>query len=1000
MIFINFSYKLIGILILVSFSTLTYGQYSWVKYYDSPDSSRFIIDIEPTQDGGYYIAASLSWSNAPGHYDNNPLLIRVDSDGDVIWERQYPSLNRSFKEVEELPNGGAMLLLGGHQNSMGELAGTDVMTTTSTGAIDWTQTYISSPGMSHISFSMFGEGIESTNDGNFLVIDYNGSALKITPSGTELWRTETILGDYPLIISNLGDNIVDIGNDNFVLVGRENNSGASNLMAKIINDTGVVASVELDSMDTKGIAVIRTSDQALLFVGNPDYSVNDTLTLIKTDDNLNTLWRKKHLLPIPYSHHSTIDVWNIQEADNGEIWCLVGGTSGHNGNPEFAWIYVFDPGGNYVKTILASDALNFSGVDHYAYPQSIGVRLGNPPAELLKSVNNELTIGLTAYHYNPTTYTKLRESIVFAKLDSSGAIYSTLDGFVYADYNNDCNYNTGDLPFDQVIVEAQRVSDGFTFYGVSDTNGYYSLFVDTGSYTITSHLPYPIYWQACTNTTSVVFNGQNRQTVDLGMEEIVHCPLLSIDLSAPYLRATGGGSAYTISVCNTGSANSTNTLVEIDFDPRLNISSSSIPIVNQVGNQYHFNIGNVDVGACMQFSVQVIADTTVLPHQTLCTEAYVYPDSICIPNYWSGPIIDVDGSCINDTVFFEISNKGSSMGSTLEYYVFEDHVMMRQGTFQLGNGTTKLIAQEALPGRTYRLSAKQEVGFPPLLGDILATDVVEACVLNSNGTFNSGFVNQFSNGHSNPFIAIDCQPIRSAYDPNDKSAQPIGYQSQHYIDTNTTIDYKVRFQNTGNDTAFYVMIKDTLSPYLNPGSLIMGASSHPYTWQILNGNILKVTFFHIKLVDSLTNEPLSHGFFRYSIRQKPNNPVGTVINNSAAIYFDYNPPIITNTTFHTISESFITINLTTEKLYQDAVQVMVYPNPFKEQTTLEVEGKEYETLTLQVYDLSGRLVQTLGARHSSTIKIDRQNLIQGVYIYKLKGNGAPISTGKLVIQAH
>ncbi|MBK9320620.1 MAG: hypothetical protein IPM91_18720 [Bacteroidetes bacterium] len=51
----------------------------------------------------------------------------------------------------------------------------------------------------------------------------------------------------------------------------------------------------------------------------------------------------------------------------------------------------------------------------------------------------------------------------------------------------------------------------------------------------------------------------------------------------------------------------------------------------------------------------------------------------------------------------------------------------------------------------------------------------------------------------------------------------------------------------------------------------------------------------VLLVDSNTNEPLSHGFVRYRIQPKTNLSAGDSITNFAAIYFDFNEPVITNT---------------------------------------------------------------------------------------------------------
>ena len=978
--------KLIYLLILLSCSSLAYGQYGWVKHYESLGFDQYLYDIVSTQDGGYFMAGETYSSTLS---TNNALLIRLDSDGDVVWRKEYPTLSGgTIFSVEELPNGGAIFVYEAAPTQ------TRVAGTTPTGTVVWDQNYVGNPTSTFGSYTSC--DLKRTSDGNFILHDSHGSIFKITPSGTILWTAEASdLLNAPHL-SPHGNNIIEVSPDTFVLLGGQEVGAATgnlNMQALLVDGTGVLKRSTLAPVDLPGISAIKTSDQLLVFCGNGNNNASDTLLLIKTDLELNPIWTRKHLIDT-----YPIDVWAIEEAKNGELWCLASEDYG-GGAPSFVFIYVFDASGNYLRKINVSTDIQTTSNEYVTYGQfSLSIGGGGSRATLIKSKDGHLVLGVDVSHFGVGYPPFGHHGFAHVKIDTSSQISPTLMGKAFADYNTDCTFNTGDSLFGHCIVQATRVSDGQTHYAVSNVLGTYSMLVDTGTFTIQTTLPNPFYWQACPQQ-SVTFSGQIVDTLNLGIQQIATCPLLQVDLAAPFLRSTNGGSAYTVSVCNFGTANSPNTTVAVDFDSLLTITSASAAILSQVGNRYTFDVGNLAVAACTSFTVQVVVDTAVQFGQTLCTEARVYPDSICLPNYWAGPVIEVDGSCINDTLFFEITNTGSTMTSALTYYVFEDHVMMRQGTFQLNNGGIQPVIQPALPGKTYRLSAEQPPGIPYLFEGPLVTKAIEGCLPNSNGSFNTGFINQFSNGYRHPFTAIDCQVGIGAYDPNDKSAQPEGYQSQHQIDTTTIIDYKIRFQNTGNDTAFYVMIKDTLSPYLDPSSLQMGASSHPYTWTLQGDAVLKVTFPNIKLVDSTANEPLSHGFFRYSIRQTPNNPAGTVINNRAAIYFDYNPPIITNTTFHTISEDFVTIILTTEKRYQEEVEVTVYPNPFQEGTTLAVEGQEYESLTLHVYDVSGRVVQTLQATNSSVIKINRQHLAQGVYLYTLQGDGCPISTGKLVVQA-
>lgn len=570
-----------------------------------------------------------------------------------------------------------------------------------------------------------------------------------------------------------------------------------------------------------------------------------------------------------------------------------------------------------------------------------------------------------------------------------------VEGRVFVDDNNNCILDTLEAGLQGQIVEFDKRGQK-RYFSTVDSFGNYEAYLDTGTYTMTV-LSSSNYWQGCQTPQLITVDTTMVQTVNWGLRAAILCPLMEVDLSAPFLRQTNGGSSYQINYCNQGTVTAGNAYVEVNIDPDLHVLNTSIPITNQSGSIYTFNLGDVPAGRCGGFTIQVLVDSSALVGQTYCTEAHVYPDSIC-GNSWQGADMDVASQCNSDSIWFTITNNGTTMASPSTYYVFEDNIMMRQNPFQLGAGGSVNVVQPVIQGRTYRINVDQMSGYPSILGDPFVTTAREDCAPLPDGSFNRGFITQFSNGNSSPFIAVDCQQSRAAYDPNDKAAQPEGYGSAHHIENYIDLDYKIRFQNTGTDTAFNVVILDTLSAYLNIGSLTMGASSHPYTWTIQDGNVLKVSFANIMLPDSNVNEPLSHGFFRYRIEQAPSNPIGTVINNSAAIYFDFNAPIITNTTWHTIGANFFDIDVSVDKVLDEQIDVLVYPNPFNQVTTIEVKGKEYETLELQVFDVTGRAVDATRDYQKNRIQLSRGQLQPGIYLYQLVGDDQLINTGKIIVQ--
>lgn len=145
--------------------------------------------------------------------------------------------------------------------------------------------------------------------------------------------------------------------------------------------------------------------------------------------------------------------------------------------------------------------------------------------------------------------------------------------------------------------------------------------------------------------------------------------------------------------------------------------------------------------------------------------------------------------------------------------------------------------------------------------------------------------------------------IGGPYDPNNKISYPQGVGTNGYIDTNTLfLTYEVNFQNTGTAPAVNVYVIDSLSEHLDWSSVQILSESHPMKLIQYDENKLKFQFSNINLPDSNANEPESHGSFMYRVKLKDNLPVGTAIENTAHIFFDYNEPIVTNTTINTIHD--------------------------------------------------------------------------------------------------
>jgi hypothetical protein len=197
----------------------------------------------------------------------------------------------------------------------------------------------------------------------------------------------------------------------------------------------------------------------------------------------------------------------------------------------------------------------------------------------------------------------------------------------------------------------------------------------------------------------------------------------------------------------------------------------------------------------------------------------------------------------------------------------------------------------------------------------------------------------------------------NSYDPNEISVSPSGYSNDKLIPTSVySLEYRIDFQNTGNDTAFNVVLVDNISKSLDLLSFLPIASSHPYTFEVDSPGVLKFEFDNILLPDSGTNEALSKGFVVFSINRDSSLTEGDTISNSASIYFDFNQPIITNTATvklydcnNVLSNLFFTI-LSCEGMPLNFAALSNYPASFDwyDNNVFQITDSFYTTPPLQV----------------------------------------------------
>ena len=234
------------------------------------------------------------------------------------------------------------------------------------------------------------------------------------------------------------------------------------------------------------------------------------------------------------------------------------------------------------------------------------------------------------------------------------------------------------------------------------------------------------------------------------------------------------------------------------------------------------------------------------------------------------------------------------------------------------------------------------------------------------------------------------QAIIAAYDPNDKTESHGGKILVSNFTPNDYLYYTIRFENTGSISAINIQLNDVLDTKLDATTVKMIAASHNYTLDRVNNN-LTWKFDNIQLPVSVADTEIGKGYVTFGVKPKTGYSTGDIIPNTASIYFDSNPAIITNT-FTT--EFVSTLNT---KVFGGNGFVL-YPNPATNTITISLINPTDTISAITIYDVLGKNIKEL--RNLSTMEtlIDVSNLARGVYMVETKTSLGTKQTEKLIVK--
>ncbi len=270
------------------------------------------------------------------------------------------------------------------------------------------------------------------------------------------------------------------------------------------------------------------------------------------------------------------------------------------------------------------------------------------------------------------------------------------------------------------------------------------------------------------------------------------------------------------------------------------------------------------------------------------------------------------------------------------------------------------------------------------------------------------------------------QILICAVDPNDKQVSPSRQEesNSNYTQFDEKLSYTIRFQNTGNDTAYNVLVQDTLSDMLDWSTFEHIAASHEHIAEINEQGIVRYFFSDIYLVDSTTNERESHGFIRFDIMANENIMELDSLLNKAEIYFDFNKPIITNTVKNTFVEfldedgdGFLffedcddnneDVNPNATEIPNNGVdedcdgmdlilssfeladtKINIFPNPVSEIVNIKVDGQL--NFEVNLYDITGKKIMA----ETNSSYLDVKSIQSGIYLLEIRD----LSTNQKIVE--
>jgi len=231
------------------------------------------------------------------------------------------------------------------------------------------------------------------------------------------------------------------------------------------------------------------------------------------------------------------------------------------------------------------------------------------------------------------------------------------------------------------------------------------------------------------------------------------------------------------------------------------------------------------------------------------------------------------------------------------------------------------------------------------------------------------------------------EAVVGSYDPNDIMEAHGEKIIATEFAANDYLTYTIRFENTGTANAENVRITDVLDDQLDATSVKMLSASNNYTLDRVN-NSLTWRFANIQLSPAEANPEAAQGYVTFKVKPKSGFTTGTVIPNTAEIFFDFNPAIVTNT-FETRFVDMLNITTVGNNIFE------IYPNPATDKITASVSSGSIQNIV--VYDILGKKIIEEKVK-AKTVHLNFSAISGGLYLIEITSATGQKSIKKLLVK--